>query len=111
MGRRSAERQVAHLFCELLARLEAVGMAKGLAMSFPLTQTELADTVGLSSVHVNRVVQDLRERALIAWHDKVLTVLDREGLEAFAGFDPNYLHLKARESPAVLADRGNLASR
>lgn len=93
MGRRPADKQVAHLFCELLLRLRAVDMAEDDTMDLPLTQVELADTVGLSSVHVNRVIQQLRDRGLISWRGKVLKVEDVAGLRAFADFDPNYLHL------------------
>lgn len=94
MGRRPADRRVAHLFCELLARLRAVGLADEETMDLPLTQTDLADTLGLSSVHVNRVVQQLRDERLISWRGKRLKIEDVEGLTAFAGFDPNYLHLR-----------------
>ncbi|HEY8571361.1 Crp/Fnr family transcriptional regulator [Phenylobacterium sp.] len=93
MGRRPAHEQVAHLFCELLVRLKAVGLAQDDAMELPLTQVELADTVGLSSVHVNRVVQELRDEGLISWRGKVLKVLDVQRLKRFAGFEAGYLHL------------------
>jgi CRP-like cAMP-binding protein len=96
MGRRPADKQVAHLFCELLLRLRAVDMAGDDTMDLPLTQVELADTVGLSSVHVNRVIQQLRDQGLISWRGKVLKVEDVAGLRAFADFDPNYLHLEER---------------
>lgn len=96
MGRRPADRQIAHLFCELLARLKAVGRAPGNILKMPVTQAQLADSVGLSTVHVNRSVMQLRELGLITWRDKELTVTDVDGLQAFAGFDPNYLHLSKR---------------
>jgi CRP-like cAMP-binding protein len=96
MGRQPAGRRIAHLFCEILVRLQAVGMALDGAIDLPLTQAELADTVGLSSVHVNRVIQHLRRDGLIAWRGGTLTIKDIEGLKTFAGFDPGYLHLAAR---------------
>jgi CRP-like cAMP-binding protein len=96
MGRRTADRQIAHLFCELLARLQAVGRAPGNILKMPVTQSQLADSVGLSTVHVNRTVMQLRELGLITWRDKELKVIDVDGLQAFAGFDPNYLHLSKR---------------
>jgi CRP-like cAMP-binding protein len=97
MGRRPADRQIAHLFCELLVRLEAVGLSKGNVLNLPLTQSELADTVGLTTVHVNRTLRHLRELGLMAWRGSRLSILDVEGLKTFAQFDPNYLHLdKAR---------------
>jgi CRP-like cAMP-binding protein len=93
MGRRPADRQIAHLFCELLVRLEAVGQAQGNVLEMPVTQAELADTVGMSTVHVNRTVQHLRELGLVAWRGGRLKIIDAEGLKRFAAFDPNYLHL------------------
>ena len=96
MGRRSADHQIAHLFCELLARLQAVGRAPGNVLKMPVTQAQLADTVGMTTVHVNRTVQQLRELGLITWRDRNLTIADVDGLQAFAGFDANYLHLNKR---------------
>jgi CRP-like cAMP-binding protein len=64
VSRRSAMEAVAHLFCELLARLEAVGLRVENGFEFPVTQSELADTVELSAVHANRVIQELRARKL-----------------------------------------------
>lgn len=99
MGRRPAPQRIAHMFCEVLTRLQAVELAPGGRIDFPLTRADLADTAGLSTVHVNRVVQDLRDRRLIAWKGRALAVLDAAGLEAFAGFDPNYLHLQRSPNP------------
>lgn len=96
MGRRPADRQIAHLFCELLARMQAVGRAPGNVLKMPVTQAQLADSVGLTTVHVNRTVMQLRELGLITWRDKTLTIADVDGLQAFAGFDANYLHLNKR---------------
>jgi len=96
MGRRPADKRIAHLFCELAARLAAVGLADHDSMELPITQTELADTVGLTSVHVNRIVQQLRDQGLIAWRDRTLRVLQPQALRTFADFDPGYLHLSAR---------------
>lgn len=93
MGRRSADKQIAHLFCELLLRLKSVGLAPDDTVDMPLTQIELADTVGLSPVHVNRVLQQLRDLHLISWKGRELRILSVTGLEHFADFDPNYLHL------------------
>lgn len=95
MGRRSADRQLAHLFCELLVRLKAVGFAMGSSFELPLTQEEIGDTIGISSVHVNRILQQLRDDGLIAQRSKMLTILDLPRLTRFAGFNPNYLHLSS----------------
>ena len=92
--RRSAEEAVAHLFCEMLLRLGAVGLRVGDGFEFPLTQAELADTVGLSTVHANRVLQKLRKEKLIRLCKSSLQILNVEGLMELAGFEPNYLHLQ-----------------
>jgi CRP-like cAMP-binding protein len=96
MGRRHADRQIAHLMCEFLSRLQAVGRAPDNVLKMPVTQAQLADTVGMTPVHVNRTVQHLRELGLISWRGKTLTIVDVDGLHAFAGFDANCLHLNKR---------------
>jgi CRP-like cAMP-binding protein len=96
LGQRDALERIAHLFCEMWLRMEQVGLVDGPAFSLPLTQTELAETLGLTAVHVNRVIQKMREDGLISLYRKHLTILDAERLKAIAGFDPNYLHLDRR---------------
>jgi CRP-like cAMP-binding protein len=96
MGRRAADKQIGHLFCELLFRLRLVGKADRAGYLFPVTQEQLADTVGMSPVHVNRVLQQLRAEGLISLERGVLTILDEARLIAFSDFDPNYLHLTRR---------------
>jgi CRP-like cAMP-binding protein len=98
MGQRDADRQTAHLVCELLVRLQAVGRATEDSFEFPITQEDLADTLGVTSVHVNRVLQDLRAQGLLAWKSKRVHIPDVERLKAFAGFNPKYLHLRQREN-------------
>lgn len=93
IGRRTASQRIAHLFCELLTRLQVVGLAQDNSYDFPLTQAELADIAGLSTVHVNRTLQELRAAGLITLRGKTLSVIDFERLQAVAGFDPSYLHL------------------
>jgi CRP-like cAMP-binding protein len=107
MGRRPADKQMAHLFCELFVRLQSVGQTTGTSFDFPLTQDELADTLGVSTVHVNRMLHQLREDGLIMLKGKTLTILELEGLQAFAEFDPNYLHLNnSRGNGRRRHDRG-----
>jgi CRP-like cAMP-binding protein len=96
IGARPAEQRVAHLLCELLLRLRAVGLANGGQYELPVTQQELGDTTGLTNVHVNRVLQSLRRDGLITFKNKNLVILDTERLETFSGFTPNYLHLAER---------------
>ena len=98
MGRRAADKQMAHLFCELLVRLESVGLAKDNGFEFPLTQEELADALGLSPVHTNRVLTQLRDDGLIRLSGKRLDILDLDRLCTYAGFDPGYLHLTKRRA-------------
>lgn len=97
LGQRQAEERVGHILCELLFRLRVVGLANGGGYELPLTQTELADTMGLSTVHMNRVLQSLRKKELITLKDGQLVILDGERLDAFSGFSPNYLHLAEQD--------------
>jgi len=94
MGRRSATAHAAHLLCELYERLAIIGLAEGQRFRFPVTQGELGDTLGLSTVHVNRVLQDLRGDGLITWRGDVVTLHDYERLKRVAEFDPTYLNLQ-----------------
>jgi CRP-like cAMP-binding protein len=95
-GRREAYARMAHLLCELMVRLEVVGLAQDHACSLPLTQPELADALGITSVHVNRTIRDLKAAGLITFRNRHLTVHDWDGLVAAAEFDPTYLHLRCR---------------
>ena len=94
LGRRDARGRVAYLLCELLWRHAAVGLTDGETFRLPLTQTELADTLGLTPVHVNRVLKEFRESGLITIERKVLSLLNVEGLQDRAGFNKDYLHLE-----------------
>lgn len=95
MGRRSAMEQMAHLICELFTRLNVVGLAEfDRNVNLPLTQSELGDTLGLSAVHVNRTLQQLRAEQLIVWQGQSVRVLDWHRLKNIAQFDPAYLHLE-----------------
>lgn len=94
VGRRTAKQRVAHLICEMFCRMEGLGLADGDHFSFPVTQGQLGDALGLSSVHINRTVQELRTDGLISWKGSVVTIHDREKLEHSADFDPAYLQLK-----------------
>ena len=93
LGRRDARGRVAYLLCELLWRFAAVGLTNGDVFALPLTQIEIADTLGLTPIHVNRVLQAFRREQLIRLEHRVLAILDVSGLQLIAGFDRNYLHL------------------
>jgi CRP-like cAMP-binding protein len=97
IGTRDAKKAIAHLLCEMLFRLRAVGLvAQGDSFDLPITQEELGNTVGLSTVHVNRTLHDLRNNGLITFEHKRLTVLKVDRLIEISGFNPNYLHLAAK---------------
>ncbi|MEO7278229.1 MAG: Crp/Fnr family transcriptional regulator [Sphingomicrobium sp.] len=97
LGQRSALSRMAHLFCELFVRLEVVGRTVANRYDLPLTQRELSECLGLTVVHANRTIQELRRRGLIELENRQLTILDRRGLEGVAQFDPTYLHLDKHE--------------
>ena len=94
LGRREAYGRMAHLLCEFYVRLRAVGLTNGDACELPFTQAELADATGLSAVHVNRTLQELRGEGLITLRAGSLTVLDWDRLQEAGEFDPAYLHLR-----------------
>lgn len=98
IGRRSAPERLAHLFCELLVRLQAVGLVGEDGYAMPVTQIDLADTTGLTSVHVNRSLQDMRKEGLIDLRKRRLRILDLPRLRTLAEFDPADLHLAARSA-------------
>jgi CRP-like cAMP-binding protein len=84
LGRRSARQKVAHLFCDLLVRLAGVGLQSGLGYHLPLTQEVMADTLGLTPVHINRVLQGLRREGMIELRDHALAVRDWPALKNVA---------------------------
>ena len=96
LGRRTALARVAHLFCELEVRLGIVGLGEDGCYALALTQTDLAECLGLTSVHVNRTLKELRESGLVEFRGGQVRILDREGLRAAAEFDPAYLYLDKR---------------
>lgn len=88
LGKRSALEKLAHLFCEL--QMRAVGGDEAV-FDFPLTQVDLADICGMTSVHINRTLQQMRNLRLIELNHRQLEILDRKALEQLCGFDPAYL--------------------
>ena len=94
VGRREAYPRIAHVLCELVTRMRAVGLADDQSCEVPMTQSELADVTGMTTVHVNRTLQVLRANNLIKLKGSKLTVLDWEKLKQVGDFDPTYLHLK-----------------
>ncbi|MGU3539266.1 Crp/Fnr family transcriptional regulator [Methylobacterium sp. A54F] len=93
LGQRSAIERLGHLLCELFVRLQTVGLTSGSSCHLPLTQLDLADAMGLSNVHVNRTLQELRAAGLIDLRGKTLCIPDLDALMRASLFNPNYLHL------------------
>ncbi|KIN71896.1 Crp/Fnr family transcriptional regulator [Sulfitobacter guttiformis] len=91
IGRRDAAVRVAHFLLELGARLSLVGMGDKAGFACPLTQYFVADAIGLSAVHVNRVLRQLREKGLLTFRDGIVRFDDYDRLVEFAQFDAAYL--------------------
>jgi CRP-like cAMP-binding protein len=96
LGRRDAYAGIAHLICELHARMRNVGLVREDRFVLPLTQEVFADALGLTPVHTNRVIQRLRAEKMITLRGGKIDILDAEGLRRAAGFDPDYLHARRR---------------
>ena len=91
LGRRSADERMAHFLLELGARMNLVGVGDRTGYDCPLTQYHLADALGLSAVHVNRVLRHLREEGLVTFRNGRVAFDDFERLRSVAGFDTAYL--------------------
>ena len=96
LGRRSALARIAHFFCEMHARLGVVGLADETGFPLKITQTDLAECLGLTSVHVNRTLRQLREAGLALFRDGRVEILDFAGLKRTGEFDPDYLQIERR---------------
>lgn len=96
IGRRSAYQRIAHLLCEMGFRLEAVGRSQNGHFEWPITQAEVADAMGLSHVHVNRVLKQLRAEGLIELKERAVIVRDWGRLQRTGEFKPDYLFLRRR---------------
>jgi CRP-like cAMP-binding protein len=93
IGHRTSFERLGHLLCELFERLYAVGLVRDGACEMPMTQPDLADTLALSAVHVNRTLMELRRSGLVSFQSKQLIIHDYASLRRAAGFDPEYLYL------------------
>jgi CRP-like cAMP-binding protein len=109
VGHRTAFERMAHLFCEIFLRLQVVGLTQDCRCDLPLTQTELADTLALSAVHVNRTLMDMRRAHLVTFQGRQLIIHDPQALQSVAGFDPNYLHLDGETNRLPAAFKRNSA--
>ena len=98
MGRRTSVQRVAHLMCELYVRARSVGLVKDDRLKVPLTQLVLGDALGLTSVHVSRVLKKLRASGAMDPSGRSLTVTSIAKLARVAGFDETYLHRRLRRA-------------
>ncbi len=90
----TADGALAHLLCEIHVRAKAAGLADGWTCPLPLSQELVSDALGMTGVHVNRMMQLLRRSGAVEWRSGVLTIRDWERLSELAAFDPKYLHLR-----------------
>lgn len=93
LGQRDAFERMAHLICELFFRLRCVGLTEDKSCDFPITQADLAEATGISVVHVNRTIQELRAQRLLVLKGRRLTIPDLPGLMKAGFFSPGYLRL------------------
>jgi CRP-like cAMP-binding protein len=107
LGRRDAFARLAHIVCELTVRLQSVGLARDLSFAMPWTQMDVADACGISNVHANRVIQELRHLELLEWDSRRLRIRNWAALVRLGDFNDDYLqyHALTRSDPA-LAEQG-----
>jgi CRP-like cAMP-binding protein len=92
VAKRCAQERIAHLFCEMFLRLESVELTNGFSCDFPLTQQDIADATGLTPIHVNRTIQELRRQGVVVLEKQQLIIPDMRRLQAMALFNGEYLH-------------------
>ncbi|MET0179903.1 MAG: Crp/Fnr family transcriptional regulator [Novosphingobium sp.] len=102
VGRRSALQRIAHLLCEFAYRLGAVGLDQACEYELPMTQEQIADTVGLTPVHVNRTLKEIDRLGLTRRTKKSIAITDLAKLARYADFRSTYLHLPQRALPPHL---------
>jgi CRP-like cAMP-binding protein len=100
IGQRDAYPRIAHLMCEMMVRLRAVELASGTSCDLPITQGEIGDALGITTVHVNRVLQAMRADGLIELKGERLNIPDWEKLKKAGDFEPTYLHLESDQAAA-----------
>lgn len=98
MGRRNSEQRVAHLMCELYVRARNIGLISGDTLELPLSQIVLADALGMTAVHINRILRKLRNEGVMEISRGRLVITDPTRIVAVAGFDETYLHRRVREA-------------
>jgi CRP-like cAMP-binding protein len=98
IGRRTAYVRIAHMLCEIIVRMRALRLQNGPRYDLPVTQTDIADALGLSNVHVSRTIRELQRDKLLHYRPGSVTVLDWDALKRAGEFDPTYLHLNRPEA-------------
>ena len=96
VGQRDARQRIAHLLCELALRQEEAGLCEGPDYEWPMTQEQIGDATGLTSVHVNRTVQRMRIDGLISTSKQHVTITDWPSLQKAGDFSRGYLHQAAK---------------
>jgi CRP-like cAMP-binding protein len=97
LGSRSALGRMAHLFCEMYTRLELVGLTRGSSYDLPISQQELAEMLGMTPVHANRTLQQLRKQRILDFAGGLVTIHDMAALKRVAEFDASYLYLDRQQ--------------
>ncbi len=97
LGRRDATQRMAHILCEIVARLELIDRHKGDVLMLPLIQEDIADILGISVIHVVRVFNRLEQAGAAEYRSRRIVILDAEKLRRIAGFDGEYLHFSQRK--------------
>jgi CRP-like cAMP-binding protein len=103
VGRRDAQARVAHLLCELGVRLDSEGLAEDYGYALPMTQEQLADAVGLTSVHVNRTLKSLEADGLIRRTKRIISFPDWKRLREVGDFNQRYLHLDQAKTARAMS--------
>jgi CRP-like cAMP-binding protein len=93
VGRRDSKSRIAHLLCEIVCRVEGASQTTGASVPFPATQTHIADMTGLTSVHVNRTLQWLRQEKIVDLHSRQIHVADWNRMKEIGDFDSDYLRI------------------
>lgn len=101
VGRRNARQRTAHLLLEFAIRLRMAGLAKGETFILPISQNDLSDALGITSVHLNRTLQWMRAERLIRTHSRSITIENWAEMVALAGFDSTYLHPEGPREPSL----------
>ena len=94
LGRRDAAARTAHLLCEMALRPECAGQGSRTVFEFKATQAHVTDALGITPVHMNRVVRGLRQQGVLSWTGRTIRILDSDGLARIASFDSGYLELR-----------------